>query len=160
MADQNTPPATPLRRGRRPGPLPRGTCPGCGKDRALRKNGALAAHNRLSRHGHSLGLCPGVDYRPGEQLPDTSATTRPASVPDVPLKLRTRHVVDWPRLIESVEIACEIRGCSLRDVAKAIGVSSSGLTRMRQGKALAADALASLVAWLYPASIPTWIKEA
>lgn len=71
----------------------------------------------------------------------------------------TRYVVDWPRLVESVEIACEIRGCSLRDVATAIGVSPSGLTRLRQGNALSADGLASLVAWLYPASIPTWIKE-
>lgn len=67
------------------------------------------------------------------------------------------HVVDWPRLIEAVEMACEIRDCSLRDVATAIGVSPSALTRMRQGSGLSADGLASLVAWLYPASMPTWI---
>ncbi|CAL9606348.1 hypothetical protein SUDANB95_05497 [Actinosynnema sp. ALI-1.44] len=100
MTDQHTPqpPATSPRRGRRPGPLPR---------------------------GH-----------------------------------RTSHAVDWARLIESVDIACEVRGCSMRDVAAAIGVAPSSLTRMRQGQALAADGLASLVAWLYPASAPTWIKEA
>jgi transcriptional regulator with XRE-family HTH domain len=70
------------------------------------------------------------------------------------------HVVNWPRLVDAVEMACEIRDCSLRDVATATGISPSGLTRMRQGNALSADGLASLVAWLYPASIPTWIIPA
>jgi hypothetical protein len=36
---------------------------------------------------------------------------------------------------------------------------ASGLTRLRQGKHLSADGLAALVAWLYPARIPNWIKE-
>jgi hypothetical protein len=70
------------------------------------------------------------------------------------------HVVNWRRLIDAVEMASEIRDYSLRDVANAIGVSPSALTRMRQGQGLSADGLASLVAWLYPASVPTWIAAA
>jgi hypothetical protein len=72
----------------------------------------------------------------------------------------SRHVVDWPKLCDALEMACEIRGKSLRAVATEIGVSSSGLTRLRQEKHLSGDALASLVAWLFPASIPLWIKPA
>jgi len=70
-----------------------------------------------------------------------------------------RHVVNWPRIRDSVELACEMRDVSLRDVAEEVGISPSGLTRLRQGKHLSADALAALVAWLYPARIPNWIKE-
>lgn len=69
------------------------------------------------------------------------------------------HVVDWPKLAEALDMACEIRDASLRDVALELGISPSGLTRMRQGKHLSADAVAALVAWLYPQRIPTWIKE-
>lgn len=72
----------------------------------------------------------------------------------------TRHVVNWAKLCEALEMACEIRGMSLRDVAAEIGISSSGLTRLRQEKHLSGDALASLVAWLFPTSIPLWIKPA
>jgi transcriptional regulator with XRE-family HTH domain len=69
-----------------------------------------------------------------------------------------RHVVDWPKLCEALEMACEIRGMSLRDVATEIGISPSGLTRIRQGTHLSADGLAALVAWLFPSSVPLWIK--
>jgi transcriptional regulator with XRE-family HTH domain len=68
------------------------------------------------------------------------------------------HVVDWKKLAEALEMACEIRGMSLRDVAEEIGISNSGLTRLRQNKHLSGDGLASLVAWLFPSSIPLWIK--
>lgn len=46
-----------------------------------------------------------------------------------------------------------------RIVAEQCGIPASGLTRLRQGKHLSADALAALVAWLYPARLPNWIKE-
>ncbi len=69
------------------------------------------------------------------------------------------YVVDWSKLADAVDMACEIRNVSLRDVAEQIGVSPSGLTRLRQGKHLSADGLAALVAWLYPQRIPHWITE-
>lgn len=68
------------------------------------------------------------------------------------------HEVDWDRIADALEMACEIRDVSLRDVAEEIGISPSGLSRLRQGKHLSADALASLVAWLYPQRVPLWIK--
>lgn len=77
-----------------------------------------------------------------------------------PRGLANTYVVNWAKLADSLEMACEIRSKSLRDVAREIGISSSGLTRLRQGKHLDGDALASLVAWLYPSSIPLWITPA
>lgn len=77
-----------------------------------------------------------------------------------PRGLANRHVVNWQKLADSLEMACEIRSVSLRDVAREIGISSSTLTRLRQGKHLDGDGLASLVAWLYPSSIPLWITPA
>lgn len=71
----------------------------------------------------------------------------------------TRHVVNWAKLCEALEMACEVRGMSLRDVALEIGISPSGLTRLRQGDHLSADGVAALVAWLFPASVPLWIKR-
>lgn len=68
------------------------------------------------------------------------------------------HAVDWDRVADSLEMACHIRGVSLRDVAEEVGISPSGLTRLRQGKHLSADALASLVAWLFPKDVPFWFK--
>lgn len=70
-----------------------------------------------------------------------------------------RHVVNWARIADVLELACEMREASLRDVAADCGIPASGLTRLRQGKHLSADALAALVAWLYPGRIPSWIKE-
>lgn len=77
-----------------------------------------------------------------------------------PRGLANTYVVNWAKLADSLEMACEIRGMSLRDVAREIGISSSTLTRLRQGKHLDSDGLASLVAWLYPSSIPLWITPA
>jgi transcriptional regulator with XRE-family HTH domain len=68
------------------------------------------------------------------------------------------HQVDWDKIADALDMACEIRDVSLRDVAEEIGISPSGLSRLRQGKHLSADALASLVAWLYPQRVPLWIK--
>lgn len=65
--------------------------------------------------------------------------------------------VDWNKIADAVEMACEIRGMTLREVSDEIGISPSGLTRLRQGKHLSADGLAALVAWLFPKSIPVWI---
>lgn len=70
-----------------------------------------------------------------------------------------KHAVDWDRIADSVEMACQIRGVSLRDISEAVGISPSGLTRLRQGKHLSADGLAALVAWLFPRDVPFWIKE-
>lgn len=69
------------------------------------------------------------------------------------------HVVDWHKIEDALDMACEIRDVTLRDVAEQIGISPSGLTRLRQGKHLSADGLAALVAWLYPQRIPLWIKS-
>lgn len=77
-----------------------------------------------------------------------------------PRGLANTYVVNWAKLADSLEMACEIRSKSLRDVAREIGISQSGLTRLRQGKHLDGDGLASLVAWLYPSSIPLWITPA
>jgi transcriptional regulator with XRE-family HTH domain len=66
--------------------------------------------------------------------------------------------VDWAKIADALEMACEIRNVSLRDVALEIGISPSGLTRLRQGQHLNADGLAALVAWLYPQRIPHWVR--
>lgn len=39
------------------------------------------------------------------------------------------HRVDWPKLCDALEMACEIRDMSQRDVAEQIGISPSGLSR-------------------------------
>ncbi len=67
--------------------------------------------------------------------------------------------VDWNKIADALDMACEIRDVTLRDVAEVIGIAPSGLTRLRQGKHLSADGLAALVAWLFPRSIPSWVKE-
>lgn len=69
------------------------------------------------------------------------------------------HQVNWPKLRDALEIACEMRNMSLADVAEEIGVSPSGLSRMRQGRGLTADNLAALIAWLYPKRVPHWVQE-
>lgn len=69
-----------------------------------------------------------------------------------------RYVVDWDRIADSLEMACQIRGVSLREAADTVGVSPSALTRLRQGKHLSADGLASLTAWLFPKDVPFWFK--
>jgi hypothetical protein len=70
------------------------------------------------------------------------------------------HRVNWAALADALDMACEIRDVSLRDVATEIGISPSGLTRLRQGLHLSADGVATLVAWLYPQRIPHWIEKA
>lgn len=67
------------------------------------------------------------------------------------------HRVDWAALRQALEMAADIRQMSMRDVAEQLDISPSGLTRLRQGHALEADALASLVAWLFPSKTPTWV---
>lgn len=69
----------------------------------------------------------------------------------------TTHRVVWSKLWDSLEMAMDIRDMSMRDVAGIIGVSPSSLTRLKQGHALEGDALASLVAWLFPSRVPTWV---
>lgn len=71
----------------------------------------------------------------------------------------SRHAVDWPRLLAALDATCTLRHLSYRAVAEQIGISPSGLTRLRQGKRLEADALAALTAWLYPGQIPRWVRE-
>lgn len=69
-----------------------------------------------------------------------------------------RYVVDWDRIADSLEMACQIRGVTLRDAAADIGVPPSSLTRLRQGRHLSGDALAALTAWLFPKDVPFWFK--
>lgn len=68
--------------------------------------------------------------------------------------------IDWPRLIQTLDVAKEYHGLTDRGVAECVGISASSLTRLRQGKALTAEGLAALVAWLYPSSCPAWIVPA
>jgi hypothetical protein len=70
----------------------------------------------------------------------------------------TTHRVSWARLWQALEMSMDIREMSMRDVAGVLGVSPSSLTRLKQGHALEADALASLVAWLYPSKVPSWVE--
>lgn len=67
--------------------------------------------------------------------------------------------VDWSYVADALDVVCQSRDVSLRDVATEIGISPSGLTRLRQGKHLSADALAALMAWMFPAAIPKWITR-
>lgn len=69
------------------------------------------------------------------------------------------HRVDWAALRQALEMAADIRQMSMRDIADELGISPSGLTRLRQGHALEADALVSLVAWLFPSKTPTWVVK-
>lgn len=55
------------RRGRRPGPLPRGTCPVCGDEYAVRANGGMGQHKRKNARGYRMGNCPGVNQPPRDQ---------------------------------------------------------------------------------------------
>lgn len=65
--------------------------------------------------------------------------------------------IDWPRLITALDVATEYHGLTDRDAAQKIGISASAICRLRQGKAMSADGLAALVAWLYPSSCPSWV---
>lgn len=67
--------------------------------------------------------------------------------------------VDWQKITEDMHMACLNRRVSLRDIAGEIGISPSGLTRLRQGQHLSADGLAALVLWLYPNVRPAWITD-
>jgi transcriptional regulator with XRE-family HTH domain len=68
------------------------------------------------------------------------------------------HRVNWVYVADALDVVCQARDMSLREVAIEIGISPSGLTRLRQGKHLSADALASLMVWMFPASVPRWIE--
>lgn len=65
--------------------------------------------------------------------------------------------VDWTKIVEDMHMACLHRRVSLRGIASEIGIANSGLGRLRRGGHLSADALAALVAWLYPDNVPAWI---
>lgn len=55
---QDAPAAKP--RGRRPGPIPRGDCPVCKREYALRVDGSPHAHRTIAANGYTrLGECPG-----------------------------------------------------------------------------------------------------
>lgn len=92
----------------------------------------------------------------GPGHPGSAVVSEPA--PPYERGTRYRHVVDWDLLVQILDYACEIRRVSLRQAAQECGLSSSGFTRIRQGDHLSADGLAALIAWLFPDSIPRWIK--
>lgn len=61
--------------GRKPGPLPKGTCRGCGVVRSLRSDGTLFAHHLNIGFDYKVGY---IRYRKCEgshQLPATEETT-------------------------------------------------------------------------------------
>lgn len=67
---------------------------------------------------------------------------------------------DWENLGAALETTRARRGLSLRKAATQIGVPVSGLTKLRKGGgALSADAVARLLAWLYPRNVPWWITD-
>jgi hypothetical protein len=71
-----------------------------------------------------------------------------------------RHRVDWPALCAALDMACGIRDVTHTQAAHELGMAPSSLTRMRQGHALSADSLASLLCWLYPHRVPAWAVPA
>lgn len=54
----------PAQRGRAPGPLPRGVCPVCGNEYALRANRTMGAHKVRYRQGYRGGYCTGIGKPP------------------------------------------------------------------------------------------------
>lgn len=44
-----------------------GTCPGCGNRRAMKADGTMRSHNRLTPQGYNAGRCRGVDQPPVEE---------------------------------------------------------------------------------------------
>lgn len=81
------------RPGRRPGPLPRGTCPACQRpDIHLRADGTIGSHRRLYPNGYTRGgHCAGIgqhpaadpaacDARLGEVLAEEAAAPAPAEL--------------------------------------------------------------------------------
>ncbi|WP_432845999.1 hypothetical protein ACQPXB_36000 [Amycolatopsis sp. CA-161197] len=52
------------RRGREPGPRPKGICPECGELRHLRADGVLGQHKRIFRRHYRGQTCAGVDQMP------------------------------------------------------------------------------------------------
>lgn len=69
------------------------------------------------------------------------------------------HVIDWPRLAIAVDEVRAHHGLSDRALAEQLGFSFTTLSRLRNGKHVSADALAAIVAWLYPHQVPPWIRE-
>lgn len=64
------------RRGRRPGPRPKGICPVCGQLRHLRDSGLMGMHHRLACGHYNIGVCPGVDQPAlleGPEMPEATA---------------------------------------------------------------------------------------
>lgn len=61
------------RRGRAGGPLPRGICPECDNEYALRGTGTLGQHKRRTRQGYRIGDCSGVDQLPVSTTPPKEA---------------------------------------------------------------------------------------
>lgn len=53
-----------LQRGLAPGPLPRGICPVCGNEYALRRNRTMGSHRVQPRPGYRLGYCTGIGKPP------------------------------------------------------------------------------------------------
>jgi transcriptional regulator with XRE-family HTH domain len=71
-----------------------------------------------------------------------------------------RWRTDWNNLCIALETTRARRGLSLRKVAAEMGVPVTGLSKLRRGDgALSADAVARLLAWLYPRSVPWWITD-
>lgn len=70
-----------------------------------------------------------------------------SDTPSSVLRQAPRHVIDWRYLVEALEMACEIRSCNLKSAAEQMGISASGLTRLRQGDHLSGDS-EPLAAWL------------
>lgn len=65
--------------------------------------------------------------------------------------------VNWAYLARELYATCLQRRTTLQNAATEMGVHPSELSRLRQGRPLNADTLASLVVWLRPDDIPDWI---
>lgn len=72
----------------------------------------------------------------------------------------TGATVNWNRLIADLNVALTARRITQFAAAKEMGVHTSQLTRLRQGRAfLSADNTVRLAAWLYPTSTPHWVRR-
>lgn len=68
-----------------------------------------------------------------------------------------RATVDWKTLTRDLYAACRERKVSLRAAGVEMGIHPTELSKLQHGNPLSAAGLASLVAWLYPDAIPSWV---
>jgi transcriptional regulator with XRE-family HTH domain len=69
----------------------------------------------------------------------------------------TTHAFDWPRLARTVDLVRQRHGLTDAELAGELGLCRSTLGRLRAGGHVDADTVATLLAWINPLIMPTWI---